>query len=99
MVQFDVLSSTVAVVAGCAIILLQYALGPFIMDLMLRFLYRMRWVEPAELPEHLEEFVRRVCDEHRMRFPSFGIIDDGTRRRSPTGTTRAMPASSSAGEP
>ncbi len=77
MVQFDVLSSTVAVVAGCAIILLQYALGPFIMDLMLRFLYRMRWVEPAELPEHLEEFVRRVCDEHRMRFPSFGIIDDG----------------------
>src|SRR5205807_3933547 len=26
---------------------------------------------------HLEKFVRRVCAEHRMRFPWFGIIDDG----------------------
>jgi Zn-dependent protease with chaperone function len=77
MVQFDLLSSTVAVIAGCAIILLQFALGPFIMDLMLSWLYRMRWVQPDQLPEHLEDFVRRVCDEHGMRFPSFGIIDDG----------------------
>src|SRR6202035_3263458 len=28
-------------------------------------------------PEHLESFVRRVCDDNHMRFPSFGIIDDG----------------------
>jgi Zn-dependent protease with chaperone function len=77
MVQFRVLDTTVAVVMGCVIILLQFAVGPFIMDLMLRFLYRMRWVQPNELPEHLEQFVQRVCDENRMRFPSFGIIDDG----------------------
>jgi Zn-dependent protease with chaperone function len=77
MVQFHVLSTTLAVALGCVIILLQFAVGPFIMDLMLRFLYRMRWVQPDELPEHLEQFVQRVCDENRMRFPSFGIIDDG----------------------
>jgi Zn-dependent protease with chaperone function len=77
MVQFHVLSTTLAVGLGCIIILLQFALGPFIMDMMLRFLYRMRWVQPDELPEHLEQFVQRVCDENRMRFPSFGIIDDG----------------------
>jgi Zn-dependent protease with chaperone function len=77
MVQFDLLSSGIAVGIGCVVILLQFALGPFIMDLMLSWIYRMRWVQPEQLPEHLEEFVRRVCDEHHMRFPSFGIIDDG----------------------
>ncbi len=77
LVQFDVLSAGLAVGLGSAIILLQFAIGPFIMDLMLSWLYRMRWVGADELPQHLEQFVRRVCDEHRMRFPSFGIIDDG----------------------
>src|SRR5207302_5111437 len=61
----------------CFIILLQFAIGPWIMDLMLRWLYTMRWVEPEELPEHLEHFIRRVCDEHRMKFPWVGIINDG----------------------
>jgi Zn-dependent protease with chaperone function len=77
MVQFDVLSASIAVPLACVLVLLQFAAGPFIMDLMLRLLYRMRWVEPDELPEHLERFVQRVCDDHRMRFPSFAIIDDG----------------------
>ena len=75
--QFDLLRTGVAVIAGCGIILLQFAIGPFLMDLMLSWVYRMHWVQPHELPEHLEGFVRRVCDENRMRFPSFGIIDDG----------------------
>jgi Zn-dependent protease with chaperone function len=75
--QFDVLTPGVAVAIGCGVVVLQFALGPWIMDLTLRFLYKMRWVQPEELPEHLEHFVRRVCDENRMRFPSFCVIDDG----------------------
>src|SRR6516225_5374258 len=66
MVQFDVLSSGLAVGLGCALIVLQFIIGPFIMDLMLSWIYRMRWVQPEELPEHLEEFVRSVCADHRM---------------------------------
>jgi Zn-dependent protease with chaperone function len=77
LVQFGFVNTTIAVVFGCSIVLLQFLIGPWIMDLMLRFLYRMSWVQPEELPEHLEKFVRRVCDEHRMRFPWFGIIEDG----------------------
>ena len=74
---FGYLSPSLAVLIGVAVVLLQYALGPWIMDLTLRFLYRMRWVRPEELPPHLEQFVRRVCDEERMRFPSFCVLDDG----------------------
>ncbi len=77
MVQFDLLNATIAVVIGCAVVILQFVLGPFLMDLMLSWVYRMRWVHPDQLPPHLEHFVRRVCEEQGMRFPSFGIIDDG----------------------
>src|SRR4051794_19372129 len=49
MVQFNVFSTTFAVVLGCFIIVIQYAIGPFLMDLSLRWLYTMRWVEPSEL--------------------------------------------------
>src|SRR5207253_2479236 len=45
--------------------------------LSLRWMYTMRWVEADQLPEHLQQFVGRVCQEHNMKFPAFGIIDDG----------------------
>ena len=76
-VQFGFLTPALAVGIGVAIILLQFLLGPWIMDLSLRFLYECAWVQPEDLPEHLELFVQRVCDENKMRFPSFGIIQDG----------------------
>jgi Zn-dependent protease with chaperone function len=77
LVETRLLGAGVAVGIGCAIIILQYVLGPWLMDLSLRYLYTMRWLEPEELPEHLENFIRRVCDEQRMKFPSVGIIHDG----------------------
>jgi Zn-dependent protease with chaperone function len=76
-VQLGFLNAHLALAIGVVIAVLQFVLGPWIMDLSLRFLSSMRWVQPEELPAHLESFVRRVCDEHRMRFPSFGIINDG----------------------
>src|SRR5206468_93356 len=66
-----------ALVVGVVFAAVQFAIGPFIMDLCLRFLYKFRWVGPDELPEHLRAFVERVCAENKMRFPSFGLIDDG----------------------
>src|SRR5437764_3024075 len=54
-------SAGVAVAIGCVLILLQYALGPLLMDLSLRWLYTMSWVEPHELPEHLRAFAERTC--------------------------------------
>jgi Zn-dependent protease with chaperone function len=75
--QFDVLAPSIAVGIGVAIILLQFLLGPWFMDLMLRWLYAFDWVPPDRLPEHLRVFVERVCAEERLKFPSFGIIHDG----------------------
>jgi Zn-dependent protease with chaperone function len=77
MVQLEVLTPNAALIGGLVLAAVQYLVGPWIMDLMLSFLYRITWVKPDDLPEHLQQFVAGVCERHRMRFPSFGIIDDG----------------------
>jgi Zn-dependent protease with chaperone function len=77
LVEFGLLNATLGLIIGVVVALVQFAIGPFIMDLTLRWLYTMRWVQPEDLPDHLHSFVQRVCDEYRMKFPSFGIIDDG----------------------
>jgi Zn-dependent protease with chaperone function len=75
-VTLGYLTPSLAVVIGVTVAILQFALGPYVMDLSLYFVYKMRWVGKHELPDHLREFIQRVCDDHNMRFPHVGIIDD-----------------------
>jgi Zn-dependent protease with chaperone function/Zn-finger nucleic acid-binding protein len=77
LVEFRGLNATVALIIGVVIAGLQYLLGPWIMDLSLRWFYKFSWVRPDQLPEHLRSFVERVCEEHKMRFPRFGLLHDG----------------------
>lgn len=72
-----VIGPFVALAIGVVIVALQYLLGPWVTDLVLRWAYRFSWVAPDELPEHLQDFVEGVCREHGLKFPSFGIIHDG----------------------
>ncbi len=76
-VQMEALPAGLAVGIGVAVILLQYALGPWIMDLTLRWLYQFTWTPREDLPSHLRCFVDRVCAEQNLQFPHFGIIHDG----------------------
>jgi Zn-dependent protease with chaperone function/Zn-finger nucleic acid-binding protein len=75
--QLGVLSAGVAVGIGVAIIIGQFVFGPWLMDLMLRWVYKFSWVSLDQLPAHLGEFVRRVTAEQNMKVPSFGLIHDG----------------------
>jgi len=79
---------------GVAVAVIQYAFGPWMLDLTLSWLYRLRWVAPEDLPEHLRVFVADVCDREKMRVPSFGIIEDSIPRRSrpSSPTSSGMPA-------
>lgn len=71
------LSAAQALLSGLIIAAVQFVVSPWILDLSLRFLYRVEWVSKDALPAHLTAFVERVCAEESMRFPSFGIIPDG----------------------
>ncbi len=71
------LTPELALAAGLVGSLIHFALGPFLMDLSLRFFYRIRWQKPDELPPHLRAFVQSVCHDKGIRFPRFGLIEDG----------------------
>jgi len=76
-VEFGYFSANFALVVGLVFGLLQFIAGPWLMDLSLRWLYNMNWVEAGGLPEHLRVFVDRVCKDQNMKFPRFAIIEDG----------------------
>jgi heat shock protein HtpX len=71
-VYFD-LPSVVAVVFALGVLLLQYLLGPFILQLI----YKIEWQDVQTLDPKLAEFVGRVCTERKIPPPRFGLIRDG----------------------
>jgi Zn-dependent protease with chaperone function/Zn-finger nucleic acid-binding protein len=75
--EVGILSTTLAVLIGLGIIVLQFVFGPWLMDLALRWVYKFSWLEVGQLPEHLRDFVTRVAAEQNMKVPSFGLIHDG----------------------
>jgi Zn-dependent protease with chaperone function/Zn-finger nucleic acid-binding protein len=75
--EAGLLDPRAALIAAVIAAALEFIVGPFVMDFFLRRAFAFRWVPPEELPEHLRQFVARVCAERKMRFPRFGILDDG----------------------
>ena len=77
LVEFAGLPPQLAVGIGVGFALVQFLLGPVIMDLSLRWFYTMDWITPKKLPAHLSKFVEQVCEKSNMKFPRFGLIRDG----------------------
>jgi len=69
----------IALLLAVAVILLQFIFGPFLMDLSLRFFYRVEWLdeEASRLSDDMFHFIRDLCKEKNMKFPRIGILDDG----------------------
>lgn len=76
-VELGFLTAASALIGGIVTIVIQFLVSPWILDLSLRFLYRITWVEQSALPAHVQALTNAICQEHKIRFPSFGIIDDG----------------------
>ncbi len=66
-----------ALLVGVIVAVVQFALGPYIMDLNLRWWYTMNWVPPDALPTHLQRFITEACRTQGITFPSIAIIEDG----------------------
>ncbi len=76
-VEFAGADLDLAIGVGVGVVMLQFLLGPFLMDLTLRWLYQTRAVSLADLPAHLGAFVERVSAEQNIKPPRFLMIDDG----------------------
>ncbi len=78
LVNLGYLEPIVALIIGVGIAFLQFLISPFLMDLVLRFLYNMRWKPLERLPEHLQTFLKDISPKYNIRVPRFGIIYDGS---------------------
>jgi len=74
----------VPVAIAVVIVFLQWAVGPYI----LKWVYKIRWVDlDSELPM-LAPFIRKVCEENKVKVPRVGVIDDGNPNAFVFGHTR-----------
>ena len=55
------------------ILVLQYLLGPVIIDRI----YRINWIDPATLSPEFAAFLQELCHRRNIPMPRFGMIDDG----------------------
>ncbi len=62
-----------AVLFAVGIVLLQYLLGPWILQLI----YKIDWCDPRSVDPELAEFITRTCAARNMPEPRFGLIHDG----------------------
>ncbi|MEW6607519.1 MAG: M48 family metalloprotease [bacterium] len=74
-VNFGLITPDFAILIALGIISLQFILGPWLMDISLRFFYKISW--DAYLPEPLNNFIKDTCRKQGMKFPRFGILQDG----------------------
>lgn len=62
-----------AVLFALVILLLQYLLGPAVLE----WLFKIQWRTAEEVDPGLALFINRVCTEHNIPQPRFGLIQDG----------------------
>ena len=63
-------------IISAIITLIGFLIGPFIMDLQLRWLFTIEWLEPEMLPKSLEKYLKEISEKENIRIPYMGIIND-----------------------
>lgn len=75
-----------ALVGGILVLLIQFALSPILTDLTMRWLYQTDF--NCDMPAYLKEFIQGICNEHNMRYPRIGYIQDGAPNAFTYGHTK-----------
>lgn len=75
-----------AILVLIIIIVLQFLISPFLTDLSMKWFYRARF--DMEMPLYLKEFITKVCQEHNMKYPRIGYINDGAPNAFTYGHTK-----------
>ncbi len=65
-----------ALIGGIIVLLIQFLISPWLMDLTTKFLYKADFNK--EIPDYLKIFIEDVCSKNKIKYPRIGIIDDGS---------------------
>ena len=64
-----------ALIGGLIVLLLQFLISPWLMDLTTKWLYKADFNK--EIPDYLKKFITEVCEKNKIKYPRIGIVDDG----------------------
>ena len=64
-----------ALIGGIIVLILQFFISPWLMDLTTKWLYKADFNK--EIPDYLKKFITEVCEKNKIKYPRIGIIDDG----------------------
>ena len=67
-----------AISVALIFIFLNFLIGPFIMDFVLRFFYDMDWVPITELPAYVQNQLNQSMETYNYKLGKFGILRDGS---------------------
>ncbi len=65
-----------ALIVGIVILIVQFIISPWLMDLTTKWLYKADF--NAEIPDYLKEFLNEVCTKNKIKYPRIGVINDGS---------------------
>ena len=65
-----------ALIGGIIVLLVQFLISPWLMDLTTKWLYKADFNK--EIPDYLKKFIEEVCEKKNIKYPKIGFVDDGT---------------------
>ena len=66
----------IAAIINIVVIVVQFLIAPFFTDLIYKLLYKANF--NYEIPKYLDDFIKEICTNNKMKYPKIGFIDDGT---------------------
>ncbi len=65
-----------ALIGGIIVLLIQFLISPWLMDLTTKWLYKADFNK--EMPDYLKKFIEEVCEKKKIKYPKIGFVDDGS---------------------
>lgn len=75
-----------ALIGGAIVLIIQFLISPWLMDLTTRWLYKADFNK--EMPDYLKEFIEEVCKKKGIKYPKIGFINDGSPNAYTYGRTK-----------
>ena len=64
------------ILIAIAMVTLQFLISPWLLDLNFRWLHKMTWIDPMQLPPHLAQFISDQCELQGISIKKVGMIHD-----------------------
>ena len=74
------------IIVSIIFLIIQFLVSPFFTDLSMKWFYKAKF--GYEVPEYLKEFITKVCEDNKMKYPRIGYIDDGAPNAFTYGHTK-----------